>query len=78
MATKKKEMTYEEAVDRLESLIDAMESGEIPLADLVAKFEEGSKLLKHCQSQLKEAEMKIEKLNTATGELEPDDTLLEE
>ena len=56
--------------DSLECLIQAMENGDTPLADLVAKFEEGSKLLNHCQAQLKEAELKIEQLNLKTGELE--------
>lgn len=71
MPAKKQEATFEESLEHLEGLIEAMENGDIPLADLVAKFEEGSKLLKHCQKQLKEAELKIEKLNLKTGELEP-------
>ncbi len=39
-----------------------MESGEVPLAELLAKFEEGNKLLKLCEARLKEAELKIEQL----------------
>ena len=39
-----------------------MESGDIPLADLLLKFEEGSKLLKICEARLKDAEIKIELL----------------
>ena len=70
MPTKKEDPTFETSVERLESLIQAMENGDTPLADLVAKFEEGSKLLNHCRAQLKEAELKIEKLNLKTGELE--------
>ena len=70
MPTKKEKLTFEKSVERLEGLIQAMEDGNTPLADLVAKFEEGSKLLNHCQSQLKEAELKIEQLNLKTGELE--------
>lgn len=62
--------SFEASLERLESLIEAMENGDIPLADLVAKFEEGSKLLKTCQSQLKQAELKIEQLNLKTGKLE--------
>lgn len=69
MATHKADPTFEESVERLEALIAAMENGDTPLADLVAKFEEGSKLLKQCQAQLKEAELKIEQLNLKTGEL---------
>ena len=70
----KEEPAFEAAMERLESLISAMESGEIPLAGMVAKFEEGSKLLKLCQAQLKEAELTIEKLDPATGALEPIDS----
>jgi exodeoxyribonuclease VII small subunit len=70
MAKETKEPSFEEALQRLEGIIESMESGEIALADLVAKFEEGSKLLKTCQGQLKEAEIKIETLNIKTGEVE--------
>lgn len=70
MAKETKEPTFEEALQRLENIIESMESGEIALADLVAKFEEGSKLLKTCQGQLKVAEIKIEKLNIKTGDVE--------
>lgn len=70
MPTKKTDLTFEESVERIEALIEAMENGDTPLADLVAKFEEGSKLLKHCQAQLKDAELKIEQLNLKTGQLE--------
>ena len=70
MPAKKEYPTFEKSVERLEGLIQAMESGDTPLADLVAKFEEGSKLLNHCQAQLKEAELKIEQLNLKTGQLE--------
>lgn len=70
MPAKKEEPTFEESVERLEGLIQAMENGDTPLAELVAKFEEGSKLLRQCQAQLKEAELKIEQLNLKTGQLE--------
>jgi exodeoxyribonuclease VII small subunit len=55
-------LSFEAALTRLESLVDAMEQGEIPLADLLAKYEEGTKLLRACEARLKEAELKIEKL----------------
>ena len=70
MPTKKEKLTFEKSVERLEGLIQEMENGNTPLADLVVKFEEGSKLLNNCQAQLKEAELKIEQLNLKTGELE--------
>lgn len=54
--------SFETALARLEAIVDAMEQGEIPLADLLAKYEEGTKLLKICETRLKDAELKIEKL----------------
>ena len=73
MPTKKNKPTFENSVARLEALIEAMENGDTPLADLVAKFEEGSKLLKHCQAQLEEAELKIEQHNIKNGKIKPSD-----
>ena len=66
----KKQLTYEEAIEQLEATVAALEDGEVPLKDLVTKFEEGSKLLKVCQEYLKDAGLKIEKLDLETGELE--------
>ena len=76
MSDKKSDLSFEKALDRLEELVEAMESGEIPLAELVAKYEEGSDLLKKCEKRLEEAELRIEQLreeknNTIT--LEPVD-----
>jgi exodeoxyribonuclease VII small subunit len=62
MSAKKQEPTFEEALEKLEALVASMESGEVPLATLVEKFEEGSKLVKTCEERLKQAELKIEKL----------------
>ena len=62
MPSKKQEFPFEEALERLETLVASMESGEVPLATLVEKFEEGSKLVKTCEERLKQAELKIEKL----------------
>jgi exodeoxyribonuclease VII small subunit len=55
-------LSFETALVKLEAIVDSMEQGEVPLAELLAKYEEGSKLLKVCESRLKDAELKIEKL----------------
>ncbi|HEX3731226.1 MAG TPA: exodeoxyribonuclease VII small subunit [Opitutaceae bacterium] len=62
MESKKEQVSFEAALEKLEAIVESMESGEIPLADLLAKFEDGNKLLKICESRLKEAELKIELL----------------
>ena len=62
MEAKKDIPSFETALERLETIVESMESGEVPLAELLAKFEEGNKLLKVCEGRLKEAELKIEQL----------------
>ncbi len=58
-------LSFEAALTKLETIVDSMEQGEVPLADLLAKYEEGTKLLKVCESRLKDAELKIEKLKSS-------------
>jgi exodeoxyribonuclease VII small subunit len=59
---KEAKLSFENALTQLEAIVETMESGEVPLADLLAKFEEGSNLLKICETRLKDAELKIEQL----------------
>jgi len=54
--------SFEAALNELEAIVETMESGDVPLAELLAKFEDGTKLLKVCEARLKDAEMKIELL----------------
>lgn len=56
------QISFESALEKLETIVESMESGEVPLAELLAKFEEGTRLLKVCESRLKDAELKIEQL----------------
>jgi exodeoxyribonuclease VII small subunit len=55
-------LSFEAALGKLEGIVESMESGDVPLADLLAKFEEGTRLLKVCEGRLKDAELKIEQL----------------
>ncbi len=55
-------LSFEEALAQLEAIVESMESGDVPLADLLARFEQGTKLLKACETRLKEAELRIEQL----------------
>ena len=64
-------LTFEDALERLETILESMENGKTPLAELINQFEEGSTLLKTCQKKLKEAELRIERLNISTGNVEP-------
>jgi exodeoxyribonuclease VII small subunit len=61
---------FEEALKKLEGIVEAMESDDLPLESLLAKYEEGTKLVKVCQDKLAEAELKIQQLEkTAAGEM---------
>lgn len=59
---KTSKLSFEAALLKLEAIVDTMEQGDVPLADLLAKYEEGTKLLKTCEKRLQEAELKIEQL----------------
>jgi exodeoxyribonuclease VII small subunit len=63
-------MPFEEALKKLEGIVEAMESDDLPLESLLAKYEEGSRLAKMCREKLSEAELKIQQLEkNAAGEL---------
>jgi exodeoxyribonuclease VII small subunit len=54
------ELNFEGAMDRLEKIVEQMESGKLPLEDLIVRYEEGMKLVRTCQERLANAEQKIE------------------
>ena len=61
--------SFEEAMKKLEAIVEEMESSDLPLENLLARFEEGTKLAKVCQTKLSEAELKIQQLEkNASGE----------
>ncbi len=63
-------LPFEEALKKLEGIVEAMEADDLPLETLLAKFEEGSKLVKVCREKLSEAELKIQQLEkTADKEI---------
>jgi exodeoxyribonuclease VII small subunit len=53
------DLSYEDAIERLESLIDRIESGEIGLEESIAAYEEGVKLRQHCAAILAKAEQRV-------------------
>jgi exodeoxyribonuclease VII small subunit len=61
---------FEEALKKLEGLVEAMESDDLPLETLLAKYEEGTKLVRICHEKLAEAELKIQQLEkNVAGEM---------
>lgn len=61
------ELKFEEALKKLESIVDGLEHGKVSLEDSLKKYEEGIRLAKYCSQKLKEAEKKIEILTKDTS-----------
>ena len=63
-------LPFEDALKKLEGVVEAMESDDLPLETLLARYEEGTRLVKICQEKLAEAELKIQQLEkNAAGEM---------
>jgi exodeoxyribonuclease VII small subunit len=63
-------VSFEEALKKLEAIVEAMEGEDLPLESLLARYEEGTRLARTCQEKLGEAELKIQQLEkTSAGEL---------
>lgn len=63
-------LPFEDALKKLEAIVEAMESEDLPLEALLGKYEEGTQLARMCQEKLAEAELKIQQLErNAAGEM---------
>ena len=65
---RKKQIAFEEAIDALEQIVAELETGELPLADLMAKYSEGIKLSDFCMKSLKRAEETMDLLVKETAD----------
>ena len=73
-----KELPFEDALQRLEEVVDAMEEGHLSLDALIAHFEEGTRLSRQCEEKLTEVEQKIEQMVQSGGKLGTEPFALEE
>lgn len=53
-------LSFEGAMERLEHLVEQMESAQLPLAELITRYEEGNRLLQTCSRQLEAAEERVQ------------------
>ncbi len=71
MATKKAKETdagtFEDAMGELEALVEAMENDQLPLEELVAHYEKGAGLLRHCEKVLAVAKERIELIEVSNS-----------
>ncbi len=68
--------SFEAALNELESLLDLLEKGELSLEDSLSTFERGVQLTRSCDSALRDAEQKVQRLSSLDQEadLEPYDS----
>lgn len=74
MAKSVKRLKFEEAMERLDQIVEAMESGEIGVEESIGQYEEAMNLASHCRKILDDAELRIRKIQqNAAGqpEIEP-------
>lgn len=59
----KHETSFEQAMERLEEIVSAMESDRMPLDEMVGSYEEGMKLLQICRQRIENARQRIETIS---------------
>lgn len=62
MKSPPKNLRFEDAMERLEAIVEAMEGGQIGIEDTIGKFEEAMVLHAHCRKILDDAELRIQKI----------------
>jgi exodeoxyribonuclease VII small subunit len=66
-----KELTFEEAMMKLEEIVEKLEEGNVPLEQAISFFQEGMRLSKFCHDKLQHAEKQMEYILREDGQLAP-------
>ncbi len=72
-----KDLSFEDALSELESIVARLERGDAPLEESIDVYERGAKLKKHCEDKLKKAQLKVDKIvlgNDGSVRAEPFDS----
>ncbi len=67
MSNTEKSLDFEQAMERLESLVNQMENGNLSIEQSLQSFEEGIRLTRQCQKILEDAEQKVKVLTEENG-----------
>ena len=62
-----KNMSFEQALDELEKIVRQLEEGKGKLEDAIRYYERGAALKQHCETKLREAQAKVEKIVLSSG-----------
>ena len=65
-------MTFEEAMNELEKLVESLDKGDISLDQAISAYDRGSQLKDLCQKKLNEAKMKVETIQSDNSDVIPD------
>jgi exodeoxyribonuclease VII small subunit len=57
-----KKLSFEQAIDQLETIVKRLEEGKVPLEESVAIYERGEQLKRRCEELLRQAEARVEKI----------------
>lgn len=57
------QLSFEEAMTELETIVQRLEEGNLPLENSISVYERGTQLKKHCEEKLREATLKVEKIS---------------
>ncbi|MCH8569608.1 MAG: exodeoxyribonuclease VII small subunit [Balneolales bacterium] len=68
MAKADKDMRFEEALSRLENIVQQLEQSELPLEESVKQFEEGLRLSRYCSKILETAELRVEQIKQSDNQ----------
>jgi exodeoxyribonuclease VII small subunit len=71
MTREEVELSFEEAMDQLESLVEKLEEGDVPLEKAIAYYQEGMKLSKLCHDKLQKVEKQMDQILQENGEMKP-------
>jgi exodeoxyribonuclease VII small subunit len=71
MAKKDKTPSFEGNIEKLQEIVEAIESGNLGIEETITKYEEGGKIIKSCREILDKAELKISRLVENSDKTEP-------
>lgn len=77
---KNKSPSFEQSLEELENMVETMESGQLPLEELISNYERGAKLINHCETVLDDARKRLELLTlkpSPSGESSDQDLTLD-
>lgn len=70
MMADEKKLTFEQAMEQLESIVEKLEEGDVPLEEAISFYKEGMELSKLCHDKLKNVETQLAEIITEDGRTE--------